>query len=192
MIIVRILPIIIAFLLAVLAALLIVPSILGIARHLRHADIGLTVPRTTFVKETLGLEERGVKEPSAPKTVVPVQEEGIVSEEAPIRRKEGILKLDERFSRGEIDVDDYLRKRQELVSQLQRELTEPRHEVVEMDKEELEILRLLSEKKTATEICLRLLKEPDQVKRTIERLVDQGLLNPDLSLTKKGVGKLFG
>ena len=100
--------------------------------------------------------------------------------------------MDERFSKGEINIEDYIRERQRLVSQPPPEPGEAGKEVAELDKEEQEILRLLGEKKTVMEISLNLMKEPDQVRKTVDKLISLGLLSQDLSLTETGVVKVFG
>ena len=51
----------------------------------------------------------------------------------------------------------------------------------------MEVLKLLSEKKTVMEIALRLMKDPDQIEKRINKLKDQGFLNPDSSLTRRGL-----
>jgi len=85
-------------------------------------------------------------------------------------------------------VKDYLQERRKLVSQLQPERAKvERKRVADLDKEELEVLKLLSEKKTVMEIALRLMKDPDQIEKRINKLKDQGFLNPDSSLTRRGL-----
>ena len=163
------------------------------------ADAGVRLEPSTRIGNKLSAGELVVTEtlpismPSTPRKERKPQAEKRLSVKVPVGGEENLSKLDERFSKGEIEIEGYLRKRQELVRQLQSKLFKKgRKKDVEVDNEELEVLRLLSEKKTVMEISLRLLIDPDQVKRTINNLVNQGLLNLDLSLTERGVEKLFG
>jgi len=168
------------------------------------ADKSVRLESGSVVGKKLSAEELVVSEaPPVSLAPVPAGKEGVVIEEAPTETValararggtgEGLFELDERFSKGEIDVQDYLQQRRNLISQLQSEPAKVKQrEVVDLDKDELEVLKLLSEKKTVTEIALMLMKDPDQIEKRINKLKDQGFLNPDLSLTGTGVEVVFG
>jgi len=189
-----------ALLMVVLAAFMVVAYFRETASAGRiKADEGVRLERSTRIGNKLSAGELVVTEtlpislPPTPRKERKPQAEKRLSVRETVREEENLSKLDERFSKGEIEIEDYLRKHQELVRQLQSKIfRKGQKKDIEVGNEELEVLRLLSEKKTVMEIALRLLIDPDQVKRTINDLVNRGFLNLDLSLTKKGVEKLFG
>ncbi len=167
------------------------------------ADKSVRLEPGSIVGKKLSAEELVVSEaPPVPLAPASAEEEGVVIEEAPTETVAlarargatgGLFELDERFSKGEIDVQDYLQGRRKLVSQLQSERAKVKQrEVVDLDKDELEVLKLLSEKKTVTEIALMLMKDPDQIEKRINKLKNKGFLNSDLSLTGIGVELVFG
>jgi len=106
---------------------------------------------------------------------------------------ESLFELNKRFFDGRIGAKEYLDSRRDLTVQLQAGPREVKKtEAGEIGEGDLEILRLVGEKKTALEIAIMLMKDPEEASRKIDGFIREGYLRKDMSLTEKGAKKVFG
>jgi len=143
-------------------------------------------PGATVAKK-LSADQLVMFEPISTEVEVPRAEKELVTvgedkgEKISVEVDSDIYALDQQFSKGEMNLETYLQKRQALIEQRSTELNR-----------DSEILKLLSERKKVMEISLRLLMDPEKVNERVNNLITEGFINADFSLTEKGVKKLFG
>jgi predicted acyltransferase (DUF342 family) len=135
--------------------------------------------------DELVIFEPEVSEPTKVAEVVEVEKAVPIGEErgerVSVQVDADVYDLDSKFSKGEIDLNGYLKKRKDIIDKRTSE--------IDVD---FEILKLLGERKKVMEIALRLMLDPDEVKKRIDDLMKQELITSDFNLTEKGVERVFG